>query len=301
VNASVYLLEKVAASVVGLHASVPQEHPSVAVGLGTDRRGSGALVSADGLILTVNYVVMGARRVIVTLTNGAQYDGQVAAQDFTSNLALVRITAGQPLPYLAVASSKDCVLGQEAFIVASTGNETRRADSGVVSYIGPFDALWEFVLERCVMLSAMNLGFGGAPVCNAKGEIFGVSYLSMAEVGRSVLAIPSECFLEARDELVSQGRRVSARPWAWLGLLSYTLREHVVVAGLLPGAPAEKAGLKQGDVILAIDGQGLSERRALYHALRSRRPGEAVSLRIFRDNKVHTLEVQGIRVEDYFA
>jgi serine protease Do len=300
-NGAVHLLEEVAASVVGIHASVPGEHPSVAVGLGADRRGSGTLISSDGLVLTVNYVVMGARKLIVTLTNGAQYDARIVAQDFTSNLALVRIDAHAQLPYLAAVSSKDCVLGQDAFIVASTGNEGRRADSGLVSYIGPFDALWEFVLERCVMVSAMNLGFGGAPVCNTKGQVFGVSYLSMAEVGRSVLAIPSECFLEARDELVSQGRRVSARPWAWLGLLSYTLREHVVVAGLLPGAPAEKAGLKQGDVILAIDGQGLNERRALYDALRSRQPGERVSLRIFRDNKVHTLEVHAIGIEDYFA
>jgi S1-C subfamily serine protease len=269
--------------------------------LGADRRGSGTLISAEGLVLTVNYVVMGARRLIVTLTDGTQYDGRIAAQDFTSNLALVKIEPSAQLPHLRITSSRDLVPGQDAFIVASTGNEARRADSGLVSYIGPFDALWEFVLERCVMVSAMNLGFGGAPVCNVKGELFGVSYLSMAEVGRAVLAIPTECFLDVRDELVSQGRRVSARPWAWLGLLSYTLREHVVVAGLLPGGPAEKAGLKQGDVILAIDGQGLSERRALYEALRSRQPGEALNLRIFRDNKVHTLEVAGIRVEDYFG
>jgi len=300
VNAAVRLLERATASVVGIHASVPQDHPSVAVGLGSDRRGTGTLISEDGLILTVNYVVMGARSLIVTLSDSRQYDGRIVAQDFLSNLALVKVEASG-LPAAQVASSKECVAGQDVFTVTSTGDESRRADSGIISYIGPFDALWEFMLDRCIISSAMNFGFGGAPLFNAKGEVIGVAYLSMTEVGRSLLAIPTELFIEARDELLAHGRRVSVRPWAWFGLLSYVLREHIVVAGLLPGGPADKAGLKQGDVILAIDDQEVNDRRALYQALRAHQPGEPVSFKVFRDNKVETLKLKGIRIEDYFG
>jgi S1-C subfamily serine protease len=300
VNASVYLLDRVSATVVGIHSSVPESHPSTAVGLGTDRRGSGILVSADGLILTVNYVIMGAQSVIVTLTSGEQYQARIAAQDFRSGLALLKIEASN-LPYLEPVSSETCVLGQDVFTVASVGNEGRRADSGIITYLGPFDALWEFVLDRCVMTSAVNFGVGGGPLCNNKGNLIAITYLNMTDIGRSILAIPSEYFIAVRDELIRYGKRVSATPRAWLGLLSYTLREHVIIAGVMPGGPSDKAGLKQGDMVLAVDGRDVTERRAFYDALWSHPPGERVNFKILRNNQVQTIEVPGIPIEDYFG
>ena len=299
-NASVYLLDRVSATVVGIHASVPESHPSTAVGLGTDRRGSGILVSADGLVLTVNYVVMGAQSVIVTLTTGEQHQARIAAQDFRSGLALLKIEASN-LPYLEPVSSETCVLGQDVFTVASVGDEARRADSGIITYLGPFDALWEFVLDRCVMTSAVNFGVGGGPLCNNKGNLIAITYLNMTDIGRSILAIPSEYFTGVRDELIRYGKRVSAAPRAWLGLLSYTLREHVIIAGVMPGGPSDKAGLKQGDMVLAVDGHDVTERRAFYDAVWSHRPGERINFKILRNNQVRTIEVPGIRIEDYFG
>ncbi len=299
-NASVYLLDKVSATTVGIHCSVPENHPSTAVGLGTDRRGSGILVSSDGLILTVNYVVMGARSVIVTLTGGHQYQARIAAQDFSSGLALLKIEAAD-LPYLDAVSSETCVLGQDVFTVSSAGNEARRADSGIITCLGPFDALWEFVLDRCLMTSAVNFGVGGGPLCNNKGELVGITYLNLTDVGRSILAIPSEYFSANRDELLRHGRRISATPRAWVGLLSYTLREHVIIAGVMPGGPSEKAGLKQGDVVLTVGGRDISERREFYHALWSHRPGQRVSFKIMRNSQVRTIEIPGIGIEEYFG
>jgi len=300
VNASVYLLDRVSATVAGIHSSVPESHPSTAVGLGTDRRGSGIIVSADGLILTVNYVVMGAQSVIVTLTTGEQHQARIAAQDFRSGLALLKIEASN-LPYLEPVSSETCALGEDVFTVASVGNEGRRADSGIVTYLGAFDALWEFVLDRCVMTSAVNFGVGGGPICNNKGNFLAITYLNMTDIGRSILAIPSEYFIAVRDELIRFGKRVSAAPRAWLGLLSYTLREHVIIAGVMPGGPSDKAGLKQGDMVLAVDGRDISERRAFYDAVWSHPPGERVNFKILRNNQVQTIEVPGIRIEDYFG
>jgi len=300
VNSSVFLLDRVSAAVVGIHSSVPESHPSTAVGLGTDRRGSGILIGADGLILTVNYVIMGAQSVIVTLTTGEQHQARIAAQDFRSGLALLKIEAAN-LPYLEPVSSETCTLGQDVFTVASVGNEGRRADSGIVTYLGPFDALWEFVLDRCVMTSAVNFGVGGGPLCDNKGNFVAITYLNMTDIGRSILAIPSEYFMTIRDELIRYGKRISAAPRAWVGLLSYTVREHVIVAGVMPGGPSDKAGIKQGDMVLAIDGHDISERRAFYDALWSHRPGERVNFKILRNNQVQTIEVPGIPIEDYFG
>jgi serine protease Do len=302
VNASITLLEKVARATVSIHAQVPEGHPSVAIGLGSDRRGTGALVSSDGLIVTVNYMVMGARDVMVTFPNGDQAAGQVIARDFTTSLGLVKID-GSHYPHLEVVSSETAALGQEIFIVSSLGAEKRCADTGVITYLGPFDAAWEFVLDRCVCVtaSALNIGLSGGPIVNNKGQLIAVSYLNFADIVRPILGIPGECFLSGRDELIRHGHRVSTPRRLWLGLLSYTLREHVVIAGVLPGSPGEKAGLRQGDLVLSADGCEIHERKALYEMINSHRPGERVQLRILRNNQVHNIDIAAIIVDDYLG
>jgi serine protease Do len=300
VNAKPSLLARVAEATVSIHSSIPATHASNAIGLGTDRRGSGVLVSRSGLILTVTYMLMGAENIIVTLTGGDQYEGQVVGLDYTSGIGLLRID-GRELPCLPVVSSATARLGQEVFVVSSTGGEKRTADCGVITYLGPFDAVWEFVLDRCLCMtaSALNLGFNGGPICDSSGNVIAVSYLNFAELERPILGIPGEYFLAARDELTRDGRRTSIPPRMWLGLLAYTLRDHVIIAGVMPGSPSEKAGLKQGDMVLAVDGREISDRRMLYELINSHRPGEAVSLKILRNNQIRLFQVPPISVEDY--
>ena len=157
--------------------------------------GTGTLVSADGLILTVNYMIMGAQSAIVTLASGEQVPAQVVARDFTTSLGVLQID-GRGHPHIEPVSSTDCELGQEIFMVSSLGEEKRCADTGVITYLGPFDAAWEFVLERCVCVtaSALNIGLSGGPICNSKGQLIAVSYLNFADLVRPILGIPGECF-----------------------------------------------------------------------------------------------------------
>jgi S1-C subfamily serine protease len=302
VNSSLIPLEKVAHATVSIHAQVPPEHPSVSIGLGPDRRGTGTLVSSDGLIITVNYIVMGAQNVSVTMANGDQLPARVVARDFTTSLGVLQIE-GRGHPHVDVVSSETAALGQEVFIVSSLGEEKRCADTGLITYLGPFDAPWEFVLERCICVtaSALNIGLSGGPICNSKGEVLGVCYLNFPDLMRPILGIPGECFLAGRDELVRHGHRVSTPPRLWLGVISYTLHEHVVIANVMPGSPGEKAGLRQGDLVLSADGNDIHERRALYEAVNRHRPGESVQLRIMRNNRVQTLEIEAIKVEDFLG
>ena len=278
-NATLHLLEKVTRATVGIHSVVPASHPSASIGLGTDRNGTGTLVSADGLIITVNYMLMGAQSVTVTLGSGQEMPATIVAQDFTTNIALLKVD-GHGLPFLQAISSLTCSPGQEVFMVSSLGGEKRCADVGHITYLGPFDAAWEFVLERCVCVtaSALNIGLNGGPICNSRGQVIGISYLNFADLSRAILAIPGECFILSRDELVRHGRRVSVPSRLWLGVLSYTLREHVVIAGVMPGSPGEKAGLKQGDVVLAADEREIHDRRTLYETINSHHAGEIVKL-----------------------
>jgi serine protease Do len=302
VNGAVPLLERVGIATVSIHSQIPQSHPSVAMGLGPDRRGTGTLVSADGLIVTVNYMVIGAESVMVTFTDGRQAPAKVVARDFTTSLGLLQVE-GSRHPHLEVTSSASASIGQEILVLSSRGAEKRWADTGIITYLGPFDAAWEFVLDRCICVTAsnLNIGLSGGPILNSKGEILGFSYLNFPDLVRPILGIPGECFLSGRDELVRHGHRVSIPPRLWLGLLSYTLREHVVIAAVMPGSPGEKAGLQQGDLVLSADGHEIHERRALYDAINRHRPGERVQLRILRKNQVYNVEIAAIVVDEYLG
>jgi S1-C subfamily serine protease len=302
VNAPPFLLDKVLRSTVGVHSHIPSTHVSTAIGLGTDRRGTGTIVSRDGLILTVHYLLLGAQNVIVTLPGGEQLEAKIVGKDYSTGVGLLKIDSGN-LPCVEVVPSENCVVGQEAFTVSSLGGEKRCADCGIITYLGPFDAVWEFVLDKCVCVTAssLNIGMSGGPICNLKAQVVGISYLNFADLSRAILGVPSESFLTARDELITHGRRTTAVPRAWLGVLSYTLREHVVIAGVMPGGPGEKAGLQQGDLVISIDDTDINDRRVLYEALGNHRPGEHINLKVLRNNRVYQLDIPAIRAEDYFA
>jgi S1-C subfamily serine protease len=300
VNASVKLIEQVLPATVSIHATVPSQHPS-AILLGTERMGSGAIIFADGYILTVNYIVIGATSVQVSLLDNTLYDAEIAAQDFAAGTAVLKVSASG-LPSIPLQSSVDLHPGDDVFLVASSGEDSgRRVNGGAITSVSPFDAYWEYATDRALACTAMNPGPGGGPMFDMKGRMVGITYLNLNEVGRFSLAIPVEKFTEYKDELLKYGRRISQPSRAWIGMYSYTLRDHLVIAGLLPGGPGDKAGLKAGDVVLAIDTEEVSDRRKFYAALWSRHAGETILFRVFRNNVVRDIAVISGNVEQFFG
>ncbi len=297
-NAAVSLLEHVLPSTVHVRAEVPEAHASASI-LGTERMGTGTIVDPAGLVLTVNYVVIGAERIEIPLLDNRSYQAEIVGHDFASGLAVLRIPESG-LNALPACDSHSLSLGQEVFIVASVGEGAVRVASGIVSHIGPFDANWEYVLERSIMTTAMNPGLGGGPLLDSQGRIVGIVSLNLQEIGRFSLAIPAEYFIAGRDALLA-GRRPQNDARAWLGIFCYAMKDHVVVAGLLPGGPGERAGLKQGDVILAIDGQDIADRRQLYRHLWTHRPGEQVVLKVFRGQQPRLITIASGDAEEFFS
>lgn len=298
-NASINLIQLVLPATVALKTEVPESHPSAQI-LGTEREGSGVIVDPAGLLLTVNYVVLGAQSVEVTLLDHPPVPGNVVAQDFASGIAVVEIP-GNALPALRLCSSSELTVGQEIFIVAAAGNSTRRANSGGITSLGRFDAYWEYALDRAITTTAMNPGLGGAPLFDMRGRVAGVVSLDLGEVGRFTLAIPVEHYSEHRDELLRYGRRTSRPARAWVGLYCYTFREHVVIAGVLPTAPAAHAGLKAGDVVLAVDDRQIRDRRELYTTLWTQRPGRVITFRVYRNSQMSDIAVTSGNAEEFFA
>lgn len=299
-NASIKLIEHVLPSTVSIHVLAPQQHRSAQL-LGTERMGSGAVIDASGFILTVNYIVIGASRVRVSLLDNTQHDAEVVAQDFPTGIAVLKIS-GTSLPAVPLQSSAALKAGDEVFLVASAGEgNSRRTNGGGLTSAGPFDAYWEYGLDRALLCTAMNPGLGGGPMFDMKGRMVGVVSLNLGEVGKFSLAIPVENFLDHSEELIRYGRRVTRPSRAWIGMYSYVLREHLVIAGVLPDGPGDKAGLKAGDVLLAVDDVEITDRHTFYESLWKHRAGESIVFRVFRTNAVRTIAVVSGNVEEFFG
>lgn len=278
-----------------LEVHVRPGHPSV-VTLGDERMGSGTLVAED-LVLTVNYVTLGAATVAVTGSQGRKVKGEVVARDFDSGLALLRVARGlgPPLPL-----GEGGVPGQAVFLLASTSPTARRVRPGVLTEVGPFDAAWEYMLEKALKVSAVNPGFAGGALCDSSGRLLGVVSLSLAEIARAALAVPVDLYREHRDELLRHGRVLSRPARAWLGLFSQGTAGGLRVVAVIPGSPAARAGVLEGDLLIGLDVIRLTSRREFYTELWKHRPGESVLLSLLRGETPKAIEVTaGDRAQFY--
>jgi len=288
-NGHIGLIHSILPATADIQVTVPDNHPSTR-NLGSERGGSGTIVDPDGYILTVHYVTVGAASITVTLPDGEQHPGALAAQDQETGLALVKIPA-RGLPFLKPAALDSVALGQPAVIIASSGQAARRVSGGYVSSMDCYDGHWEYMLEKTIRLTAPNPGFGGGTMANFRGEIIGVVSLNLTEIGKFSLAIPIDCYLQHAQELKQYGQVRSRPRRPWLGFYPQPMAGHVVVGGIVAGGPAERHGLKEGDIIIGVEKKEIRSRPELYQEMWKKRPGERISFRILRDEQSFDLEI----------
>jgi S1-C subfamily serine protease len=175
-----------------------------------------------------------------------------------------------------------------------------RVGGGLVTYLGEFEAYWEYLLDRGIVSSAPNPGFGGGGLFTLSGRLLGLLHLNLNEIARNSLAIPVDCYREHADELLRYGRVVSRPKRAWLGVYAHALEDGVIIAGIVTGGPADKGGLREGDMIVSLNAEELSSRRELYMSLWKHQPGEKLTFEVMRDNSVRRLEIIGGDRAEFF-
>ena len=291
-------LEQVVPAVVSIRSVTPQRHPSARV-LGTERTGSGAIIDAEGHILTVGYVVMGARNIEITLPDHQQFSASLVFQDFESGMAILQ-TPARDLPTVRLGRSAALQEGDNVIIVASTDPTQRMASPGFISALRPFDAYWEYMLDRAILTTAMNPGFGGGPLLDAFGQMIGVLSLNLNSPKEMSLAIPIDLFHGIRDSVFTFGQVAGRRPRPWLGIYTEAVEGGVAVMGLIPNGPASRAGIEVKDVILEVDHVEIAGRRELYEALWKRRAGDELTLTIQRDEDMHDVRLAGIDRAEFY-
>jgi S1-C subfamily serine protease len=142
------------------------------------------------------------------------------------------------------------------------------------------------------MTTVINPGLAGAPLFDPDGRLVGIVSLGLAAVARYSLAIPVDLFLTRRDAL-ERGEGRPEGPRAWLGFYPQGYDGGVVLTGVVPGGPADRAGLARGDLILSVDGAPVSSLRELYRTIWKKAPGESLSLQVLRDSAIRVVEVAG--------
>jgi S1-C subfamily serine protease len=296
-DASVEFVKSLLPSIVHLHVTVPRQHPSTRI-LGDERMGSGVVVE-PGLVLTVNYVVMGASVIDVAPLKGRRTRAEVVAQDFEVGLALLRTKRASFAP-ATLGAVRPPERGDQVVAVASSGVQEVRVSGGVVTSLGEFEEYWEYLLERGIVSTAPNPGLGGGGLFTLTGRVIGVMSLNLNEIARSSLAIPIDCYRDHAEEFLRYGRVVSRARRAWLGIFAHGLEEGVIIAGVVPGGPGDKAGLQAGDLIVSLNAQEISTRRDFYMSLWRHEPGERLAFEVMRDNALKRVEVTGGDRAEFF-
>jgi S1-C subfamily serine protease len=156
------------------------------------------------------------------------------------------------------------------------------------------------MLDKTIRLTASNPGFGGGTLSDLNGRLLGVVSLNLNEVGKFSLAIPIENFTQNEQELKQYGR-VKSRPCRpWLGFYPQLLGGHLVIGGVIPGSPADKNGLREGDIIIRVNEKEIRSRPELYREIWKFKPGERISFRILREAEALDLEVIGGDRQDFY-
>jgi S1-C subfamily serine protease len=261
--------------------------------------GSGAIIDAEGHILTVGYVVMGARTIEVTLPDRQQYPATLVFQDFESGMAVLQIPA-RDLPTVPLGRSTSLKEGDKVIIVAATDQTQRMASPGFISALRPFDAYWEYMLDTAILTTAMNPGFGGGPLLDALGQMIGVLSLNLNSPKEMSLAIPIDLFHRVKDSIFTYGEVMGRRPRPWVGIYTEAVEGGVAVIGLIPNGPASRAGIEAKDVVLELDGVEVTGRRELYEAMWRRRAGDELSFTVQRGEDIREIRVRSMDRAEYY-
>lgn len=266
--------------------------------------GSGFVMSPDGYIVTNNHVVDGADEIQVRLIDRREFDAKVVGVDVRSDLALLKIEA-TALPTVRFAKPESLRVGEWVVAIGSPFGLDYSASAGIVSAIGrsiPTERGEDYVpfVQTDV---AINPGNSGGPLFNLDGEVVGVNSQIYTRSGGSIglsFAIPVQVVLEVVAQL-KEGGHVER---GWLGVyiqdvdralaesLGLDKPQGALIAQVEPGSPADKAGLKPGDVVVAFNGRQIVDASDLPHTVGQLKPGVSAAAEIMREGKRKTTQVQ---------
>ena len=267
--------------------------------------GSGVIVSAEGYILTNYHVIAGASEIEVRLVNNRNFRAVVCGFDSLSDVAVIKIAGKVPadLPVAYIGDSDSLKPGDWVAAVGNPFSLTSTVTAGIVSALGRQVGDLTMYQNFIQTDAAINPGNSGGALVNIYGELIGINTLIYSQTGGFIgigFAIPVNMARQVMEELIYNGK--VTRGWMGISIqdLTATAREAlgldysgagVLVSDVFKGQPAEKAGLKQGDVILSIDGKPILNSNELRNVVAALQPGKGVPVKIIRNGKIMTISL----------
>jgi serine protease Do len=257
--------------------------------------GSGFIVSADGYVLTNAHVVDGADKVTVKLSDSREFAAKVVGTDKKSDIALLKIEA-KGLPALRLGDSKELKPGQWVVAIGSPFGLDHSVTAGIVSAVGRSAGASQQYVPFIQTDVAINHGNSGGPLLNTRGEVVGINSQIFSNSGGYMgvsFAIPVDVAMNAVQQLKATGKV----QYAMLGVRLQPITSDIartmqlpdtrgaLVPEVTPGSPAEKAGLRPGDVIRSVDGRNVAQSSDLPPIIGTMAPGTRVELGVLRDGK----------------
>ncbi len=283
-----YDLDAALAAVVGVRAVVPPD-AFTADTLGTERAGNGVLIGANGLVLTIGYLITEAETIWLHLIDGHAVPGTVLAYDQATGFGLVQALARLDLPALQLGDSSALSVG-ERVVVGGAGGRQRSVAARVVAK-QEFAGYWEYVVDEAIFTAPSHPNWGGTALIGPAGDLLGIGSLQLQEgreqgpPGDINMIVPIDLLKPIFNDLLTTGRaNKPQRPW--LGLYATEVENRIVVVGLAKDGPAQRADIHTGDVLLSAAGKEISNLAGLYrHVWSLGAAGVEVPFSIYRDGK----------------
>jgi S1-C subfamily serine protease len=260
-------LDHALTSIVGLHSIIPADAFSADT-LGTERAGNGVVID-DGLVLTIGYLITEAETVWLHLADGRVVPGHALGFDQVTGFGLVQALGRLDIEPLALGSSSATAIG-DSVILGGAGGRTRSVASRIVTK-QEFAGYWEYLLDEAIFTHPAHPNWGGTGLISASGELIGIGSLQLERERDNTpehvnMVVPIDLLKPVLDDLRQFGR-VNRAPRPWLGMYSTEIDNRIVIVGISAKGPAERAELKAGDVILAINGERITNQADFYRKL----------------------------------
>ena len=288
-----YDLDAALAAVVGVRAIIPSDAFTAEI-LGTERLGNGVLIRHDGVVLTIGYLVTEAETIWLSLADGRTVPGHVLGYDQATGFGLVQVLARLDLPALPLGRSAATELG-ERVVVGAEGGRKRSVAARIVAK-QEFVGYWEYVLDEAIFTTPAHPHWGGTALIGPSGDLLGIGSLQLEasrEAGQREplnMIVPIDLLKPILEDLLTIGRaNQPARPW--LGLYAMEVEDRIVIAGLSSSGPAERGGLKTGDVVVAVADAPASDLAGVFRKIWSLgSAGVEVPMKIWREG--HALDLR---------
>jgi len=287
-------VDKLLEAIVGVRTRVPED-ARTAQALGTQRVGSGVVIDASGLIVTVGYLILEASYVQVMVAENTLLDAEILAYDHDTGFGLLRASEPLDVTPMVLGESSGLRKGDQLLVSGFGGRQAARP--AVLVSRRNFAGYWEYLLEDAIYTAPPYPLFGGAALVNGQGELVGIGSLMVADAYRGDQPLPGNVFLPVDQlksvlgDLLTVGRSTTvSRPW--LGIYVNEVDGLLIVHRLAVDGPAADAGMQAGDIVLGVAGQPVTSMEDFYRKLwATGGPGDAIALTVLKGAQIHEVKV----------